>query len=186
MRGADKLLERVEGRPVLALLAARALAAGAPVLVTLAPGQAERAAALAGLAVALAEVPGAAEGMAASLRSGAAAAASGGHAGLMVLPGDMPEIEAGDLRGMLDAFAAAPAPTPILRATAADGRPGHPVILPARLLPALGALSGDTGGRELLRAHAGEVHPHPLPGARAVTDLDTPEAWAAWRAGRSG
>lgn len=186
MRGADKLLESVEGRPVLALLAARARATGAVVLVTLPPGATARAAALAGLDVARAEVADAAEGMAASLRAGAAAAAADGHAGLMVLPADMPDIETADIRGMLDAFAAAPAPRPILRATTADGHPGHPVILPARLFPALADVFGDTGGREVLRTHAGDLLLHALPGARAVTDLDTPEAWARWRAARGG
>jgi CTP:molybdopterin cytidylyltransferase MocA len=184
MRGADKLLEPVEGRPLLALLAARARAAGAPVLVTLAPGQHARAAALAGLDVTLAEVPEAAEGMAASLRAGAAALCAGGHDGLMVLPADMPEIEAEDIGGMIAAFAAQPAPAPILRATAADGRPGHPVILPVRLAAELDRLAGDTGARAVLRAHAAEVMAHPLPQARALTDLDTPEDWAEWRAAR--
>ena len=73
----------------------------------------------------------------------------------------------------------------ILRATAEDGRPGHPVILPARLYPLLAGLAGDTGARTVLAAHAAEVVAHPLPGTRALVDLDTPEAWADWRAGRS-
>lgn len=185
MRGADKLLQPVEGRPVLAVLAARARAAGAPVLVTLPPGGhgAARRAALEGLDVALAEVAEAAEGMAASLRAGAAVAAEG-HSGLMVLPADMPEITDGDIAGMLAAFAAAPAPAPILRATAADGRPGHPVILPARLYPLLAGLTGDTGARAVLDAKAHDIVAHPLPGTRALVDLDTPEAWADWRAAR--
>ena len=184
MRGTDKLLEHVEGRPVLALLALRALAAGAPVLVTLPPGAADRAAALAGLALTRQEVPDATEGMAASLRAGAAAAQAGGHSALMVLPADMPEIETADIAGMLAAFDAAPLPRPILRATTADGRPGHPVILPARMFDDLGVVAGDSGGRAVLRANAAEIKDHALPGTRAVTDLDTPEAWAAWRAGK--
>jgi CTP:molybdopterin cytidylyltransferase MocA len=182
MRGADKLLERVEGRPVLALLALRARAAGAPVLVTVAPAQAGRAAALSGQEVTLAEVPEAAEGMAASLRAGADAMTAGGHDGLMVLPADMPEIGTEDIAALIAAFMSTPAPRPILRAAASDGRPGHPVILPARLAPDLARLSGDTGARDVLRAHAAEVVLHPLPGERALTDLDTPEEWAAWRA----
>lgn len=179
MRGADKLLEPVEGRALLALLAGRAVAAGCRVVVTLAPGMAARRAAVSGPDVTVLEVPDAAEGMAASLRAGAGFAA--GARGLMVLPGDMPEITSGDIAGMVAAYLAAD-PAPILRATTPDGRPGHPVILPARHLPALAGVRGDRGARDLLRAHAAEVQAHPLPGARAVTDLDTPEAWAAWRA----
>jgi CTP:molybdopterin cytidylyltransferase MocA len=182
MRGADKLLERVEGRPVLALLAERALGAGPSVLVTLAPDQPGRMQALSGQKVTVSEVPEASEGMAASLRAGAEAMSAGGHDGLMVLPADMPEIATEDIAGMMASFLSAPAPRPILRAAASDGRPGHPVILPARLAADLARLSGDTGARDVLRAHASDVVIHPLPGERALTDLDTPEEWAAWRA----
>ncbi|MGY6411280.1 MAG: nucleotidyltransferase family protein [Alkalilacustris sp.] len=180
MRGADKLLEPVAGRPLLALLSQRARAAGCAVLVTLPPGDRARRAALAGCDVRMAIVPEAAEGMAASLRAGAAAAE--GMAGLLVLPGDMPEIEAADIAALRTAFLATPEPRPILRATSADGRPGHPVILPARLLPALRRLRGDAGARTVLQAHPSQVRAFSLPGSRACTDLDTPEAWAAWRA----
>lgn len=182
MRGGDKLLEPVEGRALLALLAMRARAAGCDVLVTLPPGAAARAAALAGCDVAVAEIAQAAEGMAASLRAGAAAAA--GHAGMMVLPADMPEITTQDIAALCAAFRAAPAPAPILRAASCDGVPGHPVILPARFLEQVAALEGDAGARSVLRAHPETIVLHRLEGARALTDLDTPEAWAAWRAGQ--
>jgi CTP:molybdopterin cytidylyltransferase MocA len=75
------------------------------------------------------------------------------------------------------------APDAILRAAGEDGRPGHPVLFPADLLPELAALTGDTGARSVLARHGPRVHLVPLSGARALTDLDTPEAWAAWRDG---
>jgi molybdenum cofactor cytidylyltransferase len=43
-------------------------------------------------------------------------------------------------------------------------------------------LTGDTGAREVLKRHSDRVHLVPLKGDRALTDLDTPEDWAAWRA----
>ena len=183
MRGADKLLEPVEGRPLLALLATRAAAAGCTVMVTLRPGDTARRAALDGCGARIVEVPQASEGMAASLRAGAKAAA--GMAGLLVLPGDMPEVRTVDIATLTTAYLARPEPRPILRASAADGRPGHPVILPARLFPEVEALRGDTGARTVLEAHRAEVTLHPLPDTRALTDLDTPEAWAVWRSQRS-
>jgi CTP:molybdopterin cytidylyltransferase MocA len=64
--------------------------------------------------------------------------------------------------------------------------PGHPVLFPARLRPALLRLKGDQGARDILRTEADQILPLPLPGSRAVTDLDTPEDWAAWRALRGG
>ncbi|HDR29112.1 nucleotidyltransferase family protein [Rhodovulum sp.] len=178
MRGRDKLLEPVDGVPVLRRQVIAALATGAPVMVTLPQGAgAGRASALAGLAVRIAGID-ADEGMAGSLRAGAAAADQAGARGLMVLLPDMPGITAGDLLHLLAAFDQAP--ERVLRASAPDGTAGHPVIFPARLLPALGAVQGDAGGCAVI---AGEsVRTCTLEGDRAILDLDTPEDWAAWRA----
>lgn len=179
MEGRDKLLEPVGGEALLRRQVRAAIATGAPVLVTL-PRRAggPRAEALEGAGRFRIAHVAAAEGMAASLRAGAGAARTRGAAGLLVLLPDMPEIETGDIGALLDAFAACP--DTCLRATAEDGRPGHPVVFPARLLDRLSLVGGDTGGREIL---AGEpVRSLALPGARAVTDLDTPAEWAAWRA----
>ena len=174
MGGRDKLLEPVDGTPVLARLAAAARATGCRVLVTLRPGDTARAAVLDG--VELVGVADAAEGMAASLRAGIGMA--GRAAGLMVLPGDMPELEADDLRAVLAAFAADP--DRVIRAVDIDGQAGHPVVLPRRLFDSVAGLRGDQGARAAIAGEA--VHSVPLPGHRATCDLDTPGAWADWRA----
>lgn len=176
MGGADKLMLPVGGVPLLARSAQRAAATGAPVIVALPPQAPARRRALEGLGLTLLDVPDAAEGMAASIRAGVAAA--GAAAGLALLPADMPDLTTEDLARLLAAFGRAP--DAVHRATAADGRPGHPVIFPRRLFPALARLAGDTGGRALLRDEA--VRATALPGEHALTDLDTPEDWAAWRA----
>ncbi|MEI4486259.1 NTP transferase domain-containing protein [Frigidibacter sp. MR17.14] len=178
MRGGDKLVEPVDGQPLLARLARAALDAGAVVRVALAPDRPARAAALAGLAVEMLTVPDAAEGLAASLRAGAAAALAAGEDGLLVMLGDMPEIDGAAVAALL--AAAAKAPGRVVRAVAEDGTPGHPVLFPARLLPALGALRGDQGARGVLKGE--DWLAVPLPGHAALTDLDTPEDWARWRA----
>ena len=188
MRGADKLLQIVDGCPLLARQAARARATGCPVLVTLPPPGAEatqaRAAALEALDVAVLPVPEAAEGMAASVRAGARAALAAGAAGMMVLPADMPDLDTPDLKALCTAFAAEDA-VAIVRGASSAGEAGHPVILPTLLLPAVALLRGDTGARALVEGGRARVVLHPLPGQRAHTDLDTPEAWAEWRAARS-
>lgn len=177
MRGRDKLVETVAGRPLLRLLAERALAAGlGPVAVTLPPGGAARHSALDGLALARLTVPDAAEGMAASLRVAAAWAGGMGATGLMICPADMPEIETGDFRSLAAGFDPAGPPH---RAAAQDGTPGHPVLFPARVLPEFAALAGDRGAQAILHRHPPRVVP--LPGRRALCDLDTPEDWNAWR-----
>lgn len=187
MRGADKVLQLVDGRPLLARQAARARATGCPVLVTLpAPGAVAtqaRARALAGLDVSVVPVPEAAEGMAASVRAGARAALAAGASGLMVLPADMPDLETADLNALCAAFTAKDAAA-IVRGASSAGQAGHPVILPASLLPEAAQLRGDTGARALVQGGWARVLLLRLPGQRACTDLDTPEAWAEWRAAR--
>lgn len=179
MRGADKLLEPVDGMALLTRQARAALATGARVIVTLPPAPGPRGAALARLDVTRVPVADAAEGMAASIRAGVAALSPGTSA-LMILLADLPEIEAPDLARLLAAQSETPGA--ILRAAAEDGRPGHPVVFPPDLFAELAMVTGDEGARRVVAAHRGRLRDLPLPGARAVTDLDTPEAWAAWRA----
>jgi molybdenum cofactor cytidylyltransferase len=176
MRGGDKLLEQVDGVPQLARIARAALATGARVLVALAVDRPARLAALDGLAVVPVMVPDAAEGMAASIRAGVARI--DGAAGLMVLPADMPELQAGDLAAVIAGFASDP--DRIWRGAAMDGRAGHPVMFPARDFAALAALRGDAGARALVQGQGARLIA--LPDQRALIDLDTPEAWADWRA----
>jgi CTP:molybdopterin cytidylyltransferase MocA len=177
MQGRDKMLEEVEGQPLLRLMARRALKSGVPVRVVLGPGQDARRAALDGLAVEIVEAQGS-DGMAASIRAGVA----GLSGPVLIVLADMPEITAGDIYLMVSLHAQAP--TAILRAATRDGRAGHPVLFPADLLPDLGRLSGDEGARAVLKREGARVHLLPLKDDRAAVDLDTPEAWAAWRAGR--
>lgn len=171
MRGQDKLLEHVAGEPILRRQARMALSL-APVIVTMRDPDPERRAALDGLMVRVMAVPDAALGMSASFR-----AVADTQSAVMVLPADMPDLTAADLASMITAFRAAP--DQILRGSA-NATPGHPVIWPRALVPGFAQLHGDEGARTLLRQHP--VHLHPLPDAHALTDLDTPEDWAAWRA----
>lgn len=176
MRGGDKLLEEIGGEALLRRAAREAVATGLEVIVALRPDRPERDRVLHGLAVRRVPVPDASDGMSASLR--AAVAAAPAEAPVAVLLADMPEIAAADLRALLAAFDAAGGST-IVRAAGEDGLPGQPVIFPARLKPDLLAVTGDAGGRDILRRE--EVLLVPLPGRRALTDLDTPEDFAAFR-----
>lgn len=180
MRGADKLLEPVAGQPLLRHLTQQALQTGLPVTVALPPDKPLRGSVLAGLDVTRVVVPDAASGMAASLRAGLAALPD--TAAVMLLLADLPEITTADLIQMAQAQRAMP--DRILRATGFDGTPGHPVIFPPDTRADLARLSGDEGARRVLQTHAPRVTLIALPGQHATTDLDTPEAWAAWRAGR--
>ena len=178
MRGGDKLLEEVEGLPLLRRQALAMLAAGVgPVAVTLPPDRPARDAVLRDLPVERLTIADCTKGMSASLRAAARWAAG---SALLIAPADMPELSASDFATVARAFDGA---TP-LRATSADGTPGHPVIFPAKALALFADLKGDDGARSILRAHPPVLFA--LPENHAVTDLDTPEAWAGWRARTGG
>lgn len=175
MRGRDKLLEDIGGVPLLRQQALRALATGAEVLAVLPEAAPKRRAALADLTLTLLESAETRHGMGASIAAGVRALRPDAAA-VMILPTDMPDLETEDLSTLIDAFAEDPQRA--VRASTESGAPGHPVIFPASLRPALAQLSGDQGAQALL----GAARQIALPGARARLDLDTPEDWATWRA----
>ena len=188
MAGRDKLMEEVDGAPLLSRICRRAALTGLPCYVTV-PSLAHPRVAATGTASVI-EVPDASEGMAASIRTGVAALPRETEA-VMILPCDMPDLETQDLLHLAAHFHSPVSHSPVshsrdgavLRATASDGTPGHPVIFPQNCFAALSQINGDQGARAGLAAP--EVELVALPGKRAVTDLDTPEAWARWRAARN-
>jgi molybdenum cofactor cytidylyltransferase len=177
MRGRDKLLEQVAGRPLLHVMAARACQVSAHVAVTLRATDAARHTAVTGLALRPIPITDAAEGMAASLRAGVHWAMPGPCRALMIVLPDMPDITSDDLRALM--AEAALFPDRPLRAASVDLRPGHPVVFPRHIWPALARVRGDTGARDVLVNHPPRLFP--LLGQRALADLDTPEDWARWR-----
>lgn len=174
MLGADKLLEPVDGMPLLRRQALAALATGLPVLVALPAPDAARGGALDGLAVERVPVPDAGRGMGHSIAAAARAAPDG--CPIAILAADMPGLGTSEINSVTRAFRTDP--DRIWRGMS-YGTPGHPVIFPARFRAELASLTGDTGARALI-VREGAL-PVPLAGDAAILDLDTPEAWLAWR-----
>lgn len=184
MAGRDKLLEPVDGQPLLATLADRALASRArDVLVVLPSESPARRAALSGRPVRIVTARDHAEGMGASLRAGMAALTPDAAA-VVVMLGDMPEVTTGGIDALIAAYAAGGTAGAILRAVDPRGVPGHPVLFDRDHFAALALSAGDAGARALIRSEADRVVGVPLPGA--AVDLDTPEDWVAWRAANPG
>jgi molybdenum cofactor cytidylyltransferase len=128
------------------------------------------------------------EGMGLSLAAGARAVAADAAPGdrVLVLPADMPWLEARTVRAIADAAAADDAiVVPVLDHDVANAAPvagpsaggGHPVRFPARLLPELAALAGDIGARELLQRHP--VHRLVVADPAIARDVDLPSDLAS-------
>ncbi|WP_420012177.1 nucleotidyltransferase family protein [Tateyamaria sp.] len=183
MRGRDKLREEVGGTPLLRRQASIARQVSDHVIVALPPHPHPRYDLVADLDITAQEIPDAAEGMGASIRTAVATLpADATH--VMVLLADMPEISEHDLRKVQNSVATHP-DTLIWRGATQDDKPGHPIVFDASLFAQLTRLTGDSGGQAVVKAAGNRVHLVPLKGQTARLDLDTPEAWAAWRAGQT-
>ncbi|RZL60738.1 MAG: nucleotidyltransferase family protein [Variovorax sp.] len=169
-----------------------------PTVIVLASGRGERFRAAGGegskLAALLAGVPVLARTLAAVRASGlpwhleeaghpgmgdsvaAAVRATGGAAGWLILPGDLPLVQPASLRAVADAIAQG--------AEAAQpqhlGERGHPVGFGVNAGAALACLSGEKGAAPVLQAlrATGAVVELPLDDIGIVTDIDTPAALA--------
>lgn len=172
MGGPNKLLAEIGGRSLVRHVVEAALASRArPVIVVTGHASEALRAALAGLDVAFAHNDDHANGLSTSLRSGLAALPDGTE-GALVLLADMPFVTGAVLDRLVEAFEKGGRSSIIV--PTAGGRRGNPVLWPQRLFPALMAIEGDKGGRDLLD-RPGEATIFIEIGEAAARDLDTPE-----------
>ena len=147
----NKLLEDIGGRPVIARVAEVALASAARPIVVVTGFEAERiAVALRGLDLTCIRNPDFAAGLSTSLRAGLAALPADCD-GALVLLGDMPFVEAGDLAALIGAFAARDRNS--ICVPVRHGRIGNPVLWGRAYFPEMMRLSGDAGAKLLLEVH---------------------------------
>jgi molybdenum cofactor cytidylyltransferase len=106
------------------------------------------------------------QGMGTSIATGVAATASA--SGWLVLPGDLPLVQASSLLAVAQALGQGHA----VVQPEVQGQGGHPVGFAAACRDALLALCGDPGARALLAQHA--VHVLRLADIGCITDVDTP------------
>ncbi len=118
--------------------------------------------------------PNFAEGMASSLRHGAASLRAGSGPVLVVL-GDQPFVCPKTLETLVERYAAGKAK--ILIPTY-EGVRGNPVLLDHGLLAELDGLQGDLGCRAIFPQHAAELVEVPVPDPGILIDVDTPDELA--------
>ena len=122
-----------------------------------------------------------ADGLSASLRAGITALPPSCAAALVCL-GDMPRVGARILR-VLAAATSAAAGAEIIAVPIWAGKRGNPVLWGRAHFTALARLQGGVGGKALLSEHAHHVVEVAASDDGVLTDVDTPEALAALRAG---
>lgn len=175
MDGSNKLLELLDGIPLVLRVVNAALASHA-VSVTVVTGHAAEQVetAIAGKKVALRRNPDYADGMASSLRCGIDSLPADID-GAVVLLGDMPLIKASHIDALIGQFANQPAIVVPMK----HGQRGNPVIWPRSCFPEIRSLQGDQGARQLLTRHAGLIAKLEMASDAIFADVDTPEMLAA-------
>lgn len=124
--------------------------------------------------------PDFAEGLSTSVRTGIGALGKDIDAAIVQL-GDMPGVGAPLLDRLMAAFS--PVEGRTICVPTVGGKRGNPVLWARRFFAEMAKLSGDSGAKHLIGEHADLVCEVGMAGEAAVTDIDTPEALAAWRAG---
>ncbi|SEQ24282.1 CTP:molybdopterin cytidylyltransferase MocA [Loktanella sp. DSM 29012] len=180
MHGTDKLTALIDGEPLLRIVVGRAACVG-PVHVALHHNAQARRATLDGLAVTVLQTPNAADGLSGTMRD--AIAQLPACPAFMIILADMPDITDADMQSLIDARNTR-SDALIWRGATADGRPGHPILCDASLRPRFAHLTGVSGGSEIMKTFTDQTVLVRFSDDRARLDLDTPEAWAAWRAAR--
>jgi molybdenum cofactor cytidylyltransferase len=174
--GRPKQLLDWGGRPLVRHVASMALESRLDrVLVVISPAIPGLAAALDGLPLTLVEQPDPARGQGSSLALGVAALPAGTQAA-MILLGDQPLIDAAVINRLLEA---ARASERTIVAPLIAGRRANPVLFKARWLPALAALAGNQGARQIIAANQDELLLVPL--AASAADIDTEEDYQRLR-----
>ena len=178
--GGTKVVRPVAGKPMVERVVDAALASRlADTVVVVGHEAAGVRAVLEGRPVRVLDNPSFAEGMSTSVRA-ALLAVGPDYDAAMFLLADQPFVTAGLIDRLLEAFAATG--KPIVRPEV-DGRPGNPVLFSARLFPELLRETGDRGGRDVVRRHAGEVCLVAVDDPRACLDIDSLEEYESVRNG---
>ena len=180
MGGPNKLLEEINGKPLVRIVAEQALASRAKPVIVVTGHQHERVErALAGLPVTFVHNPDFADGLSTSLKVGIKAVPAEADGAIVTL-GDMPQVGPKLIDRLIAAFD--PERGALVVIPTIDGKRGNPVLWARRFFPDLLAVEGDIGARHLIGGYAEAVVEVPVEDAGALTDVDTPEALIAVRA----
>jgi molybdenum cofactor cytidylyltransferase len=179
MGGPNKLLEPIDGVPMVTRTAQRLLSSRARPIVAVLGNDADRVdAALGRLPIERVRNPSFAEGLSTSLKCGLAALPDDID-GVVVCLGDMPLITGRDIDKLIAAFN--PLEGRAIVVPVRRGKRGNPVLWATRFLPEMAELAGDVGAKHLIGEHAELVDEVEMDSDGVLVDIDTPDALAALR-----
>ncbi len=168
--GSPKALTRLEGRPLIQHVVARALAVGGQAVTVVVGAHArEIVPAIGSAPVGLVVNRDWDTGMSSSIRAGVERL-PGSCAAVMIMLVDQPLVGIDSLRRLVAVWSARPKE---IAAAQYAGHCGVPAIFPRWSFAELRQLRGDTGARLLLHRHADRTVAVPMP--EAAVDIDTPE-----------
>lgn len=175
--GRPKQMLDLDGRPVVAHVVERALASGLDAVIVVTGGAGEAVAeAMAAYPVRLVANPAYREGQSTSLIAGLEVVPDDTDAVVIVL-GDQPGVDPVDIDAVVARRRDAAAPRPPVVMTAYGATRSHPILFGREVFPELHAISGDQGGRDVIRAHARDVVAVASLHAEPPLDLDTEESY---------
>ncbi len=179
MGGPNKLLEPIDGTPMVARTAQRLLSSRARPVVAVLGNQADAIdRALGKLPVERVRNPAFAEGLSTSLKCGLAALPNDVD-GVVVCLGDMPLITGRDIDRLIAAFN--PLEGRAIIVPTRRGKRGNPVLWARRFFAEMAELAGDVGAKHLIGEHAELVCEVEMDSDGVLVDIDTPEALAEFR-----
>lgn len=111
--------------------------------------------------------------MLSSIQAGLAALAAEIQAALVVL-GDQPQLEAGVVRQLIEAYQSGPGG---LIMPSFKMRRGHPIVIDRAYWPEILALAGDQSLRDVTNAHAAAIQYVVVETDSVLRDMDTPEEY---------
>lgn len=177
--GTNKLLVDVDGKPMVRRVAEAACTSHAdPVIVVTGHAAPQIETTLNGLKAEFVKNPDFAKGLSASLGAGLNALPEDCD-GALILLGDMPAVDTALIDRLIAAFD--PGEQRAICVPTRRGKRGNPVLWARRFFPEMLAIEGDVGARNLIGTYSELVCEVEAADDAPLTDIDTPEALAAYR-----
>ena len=179
---ANKLLQTVEGKPLLAWPVDAMIDAGAsPVSLVLGHEAESVRSALGERGLEWIDSETWEQGMGASIGEGVRELTNRFDLdGLLICVGDLPGLRGAHVRRVVDTFQRRESREAII-VPAYEGRRGHPVLFGAEHFGSLAELQGEAGARSVIEVNVDRVVEVALTESAIVRDVDTPEDLATWR-----